>query len=124
MSRARILVVDDEPDMIHLLQFRLSQDGYDVHTAEGGEEALRRFKEQKYDLIFLDCQMPNLSGPEVLSILHRQKPDQRVILMTGGLGFEDHGKKCEAFIKKPIDLTEMASLVRKILQDEAERGSR
>ncbi len=66
IAMARILVVDDEPDAVELLQEFLTAKGYDVITASDGEEALRQVKEHRPHLILLDVRMPKLNGMEVL----------------------------------------------------------
>ena len=65
----RILVVDDDPTNLEVLRVRLSAQGYEVVTAVDGEDALRRARELKPDLVLLDVMMPNLDGISVLKEL-------------------------------------------------------
>jgi two-component system alkaline phosphatase synthesis response regulator PhoP len=67
----KILVVDDEPDILELLSFNLKAEGYDVITATTGPEALRRARDILPDLIVLDLMLPELDGIAVCEILHR-----------------------------------------------------
>ena len=69
MSRGRILVVDDEIYIVHILDFSLGMEGYEVVTALDGEEALRKVKEAKPDLIVLDIMMPKMDGYETCRAL-------------------------------------------------------
>ncbi len=69
MSRGRILVVDDEIYIVHILDFSLGMEGYEVVTALDGEEALRKVKEAKPDLIVLDIMMPKMDGYETCKAL-------------------------------------------------------
>ncbi|HLQ66851.1 MAG TPA: response regulator [Candidatus Limnocylindrales bacterium] len=65
MSKGKILVVDDEIYIVHILDFSLGMEGYDVVTALDGEQALEKVKTEKPDLIVLDIMMPKLDGYEV-----------------------------------------------------------
>jgi len=66
VERKRILVVDDEIYIVHILEFTLTMEGYEVLTAADGEEALRRVEQDRPDLVVLDIMMPKLDGYEVL----------------------------------------------------------
>ena len=65
MSKGKILVVDDEIYIVHILDFSLGMEGYEVVTALDGEQALEKVKSEKPDLIVLDIMMPKLDGYEV-----------------------------------------------------------
>jgi two-component system alkaline phosphatase synthesis response regulator PhoP len=65
----KILVVDDEEDILHFLELVLGEKGYEVMTAVGGQEALTRAHIEKPDLILLDIMMPQMDGWEVLKLL-------------------------------------------------------
>jgi two-component system phosphate regulon response regulator PhoB len=70
----RILVVDDEPDLLELVRFNLCQLGYEVETATGGREGLEKARRQRPDLVVLDVMLPDLPGTEVCRRL-RSDPD-------------------------------------------------
>jgi two-component system, OmpR family, alkaline phosphatase synthesis response regulator PhoP len=73
MSLAKkILIADDEPDILEILSFNLKAEGYEVITAKNGDEAIERAKQTKPDLIILDVMMPNKNGIEVCNILRSQ----------------------------------------------------
>ncbi|OGB92729.1 MAG: hypothetical protein A3G35_02595 [candidate division NC10 bacterium RIFCSPLOWO2_12_FULL_66_18] len=105
---ARILVVDDEPDAVELLQEFLTAKGYDVIIACDGEEALRQVKEHRPHLILLDVRMPKLNGMEVLKRVREIDHEVGVIMVTA-VNEEETGRealKMGAFdyITKPLDL--------------------
>ena len=105
---ARILVVDDEPDAVELLQEFLTAKGYDVIIACDGEEALRQVKEHRPHLILLDVRMPKLNGMEVLKRVREIDHEVGVIMVTA-VNEEETGRealKLGAFdyITKPLDL--------------------
>ena len=74
MAKGRILVVDDEIYIVHILDFSLGMEGYEVITALDGEQALEKARSEKPDLIVLDIMMPKLDGYETCKML---KADDR-----------------------------------------------
>ena len=70
----KILIADDEPDILEIIQYNLVKEGYEVTTAKDGDDALAKAKMSKPDLIILDIMMPKKSGIEVCEIL-RAEPE-------------------------------------------------
>jgi DNA-binding response OmpR family regulator len=104
----RVLVVDDEPDAVELLQEFLATKGYEVCTAGDGEEALQQVKEQRPHLILLDVRMPKMNGLEVLRRVREIDREVGIIMVTA-VNEEETGRealKLGAFdyITKPLDL--------------------
>jgi two-component system alkaline phosphatase synthesis response regulator PhoP len=84
MSKGKILVVDDEVYIVHILDFSLGMEGYEVVTALDGEQALAKVKTEEPDLIVLDIMMPKLDGYETCRIL-KSDPETKhipVILLS------------------------------------------
>lgn len=81
---ARILVVDDEPDIRALLELVLIREGHDVETATDGLDALERYIHGSFDLICVDLDMPRLSGIELTRAVRAHRPDDVPILMVTG----------------------------------------
>jgi two-component system cell cycle response regulator len=131
----RILVVDDVPDNVDILEARLSSRGYQVVTATNGEEALERVGEEPPHLILLDVMMPGLDGHEVA---RRIKDDETlpfipIILVTALSEAEDVVQGLESgaddYISKPYNFRELEARVRamlriKFLQDELDQKNR
>lgn len=82
-SQGRILVVDDEPTVLSVIERVLQQSGYDVTVCTGGLQALSYFERNRFDLVLLDVMMPDLDGVEILRRLRAAYPRARVMLMTG-----------------------------------------
>jgi DNA-binding response OmpR family regulator len=104
---ARVLVVDDEPDSVELLQEFLTGKGYEVVTASNGEEALRKVKEERPHLVLLDVRMPGMNGLDVLRKVREFDQEVGVIMVTA-VNEEDTGRdalKLGAFdyIVKPLN---------------------
>ncbi|MCJ7709145.1 MAG: response regulator [Anaerolineales bacterium] len=103
---ANILVVDDEPDTLGLIELTLRTAGYHVQTASGGEEALKKIREESFNLILLDVMMPGVSGYDVMERLSVEAiPYPPVIFLTAKSRPEDReaGMKRGAvgFLVKP-----------------------
>ncbi|TAF56816.1 MAG: DNA-binding response regulator [Sphingobacteriia bacterium] len=104
----RILIADDEPDILEIIGFNLEQEGYSVITAKDGQEALDKAKQLKPDLIILDNMMPKKSGVEVCTILRAQQGLQQIpILFLTALNDEQseiQGLEAGAddYLNKPI----------------------
>ena len=118
---SKILVVDDEPNIIQAIQDRLEKKDYTVCTAANGKEGLEAALSQKPDLILLDVMMPLMDGHEMLEAL-RKHPDGRncmVIMLTARSQNEDivRSNACNvnSYIVKPFDLGELLEKIEEVL---------
>lgn len=91
MGKKKILIVDDEADLVDIIRMRLNGEGYDVVTAGDGQEGLDKARSSKPDLILLDVSMPKLSGEEVLEKLKEDKSTASipVVMLTAKSEVED-----------------------------------
>jgi len=114
---ARILVIDDEIEILRIAETFLLRKGFEVMTAQDGEEGLRALDEAgpSIDLVVLDHRMPNLDGAGVLNEMRRKGIKKPVILLTGSIGKEIKYLKADATLLKPIDLDEMLEMIRKLV---------
>lgn len=127
MANGRILVVDDEPFIRRSLEFVLKKQGYDVHSANNGEEAIEFLKntnDQKPDVMFLDVMMPKMNGFQVVEAVKRD-PDLKdiyVILLTAKGQEADRQKGFQLgandFIIKPFSPSKLLGKVKSIFSDE------
>lgn len=116
-----ILVVDDSPDNLYLMQFVLESQGYKVGLANNGREALRKISGYQPDLILLDLMMPQMSGYEFINHLREDKnlSSIPVFLVTADKYTEDDdaiAAGANGVIHKPIDINELLSEVAKSLE--------
>lgn len=81
-SQTKLLIVDDEEMMRSLLSKILTREGYQVHSASDGVEALEYLKEQDADIIISDMKMPRMDGFELMKQVKADYPDKAVIIMT------------------------------------------
>jgi signal transduction histidine kinase len=102
----KILLVDDEEGIRKVLGISLSDSGYEVFTAESGEEALQIFKEQAPPIVMTDIKMPGMDGIELLRKMKQENPDAEVIMITGHgdmeLAIQSLKHEATDFITKPI----------------------
>jgi DNA-binding NtrC family response regulator len=118
-EREQILVVDDEPNLRRVLSAQLVRDGYDVHTAEDGEQALGILGEHHVDLVITDLRMPKVDGMELLRRALAMDPELPVVMITahGTVDNAVEALKTGAFdyITKPFDQAEVRVIVKKAL---------
>jgi len=120
-----ILVVDDQPQNIELLEAYLVPPGYEVVKATSGEEALGKLSGNKIDLILLDVMMPGMDGFEVIRRVRQDDKNRLlpIILVTALRETEDRVKGieagCDDFLSKPVDKMELLARVRSLLKVKA-----
>ncbi|MDE3017784.1 MAG: sigma-54-dependent Fis family transcriptional regulator [Nitrospirota bacterium] len=127
--KPKVLIVDDDPDIVTILRERLDALGYETCTASDGLQGLERIEREQPDLILLDLEMPHLSGLELLKRLSqirqqgREGADAPVIVMTA---YGTITKAVEAmqegaydFLAKPIEVDHLSVVLRKVLERES-----
>jgi len=120
--RPRILVVDDEPEAVELVQFNLDQAGFNVLTAADGAEAIRKARSGMPNLIVLDLMLPEIDGLEVCKLLRRDPATAAIpiIMLTAKAAEIDRVLGLELgaddYITKPFSPRELVLRIRKILQ--------
>jgi DNA-binding NtrC family response regulator len=117
---ASILVVDDESTIQEAIGCALREDGYQVDTADSGEEALRRLAQQEFDVILSDLKMPGLTGLDVLEQSRALNPRVGVILMTGYATVETAVEALRRgagdYLLKPFELDALRVAVQRVLR--------
>ena len=120
--RSKILVVDDEPEAVELVEFNLKQAGFSVMTAADGAEALQKARATPPDLIVLDLMLPEISGLEVCKMLRRDAATASVpvIMLTAKAAEIDRVLGLELgaddYITKPFSPRELVLRIQKLLQ--------
>jgi two-component system KDP operon response regulator KdpE len=119
VTSGRILVVDDEPQLRRVLRSTLSALGFIVADAESGEAALERVREEKFDLILLDINMPGLSGLETCRAI-RAKSEVSILMLTVRGRTEDKiealDSGADGYVTKPFDVNELLARIRAALR--------
>jgi two-component system response regulator (stage 0 sporulation protein F) len=111
----KILIVDDEIWVRELLEEFLTLQGYQVTLAPNGEEALKKFNQDRPDIVLLDIKMPGISGLEVLGRIKRLNKKIGVIMLSAFGDFDTIQKALEMgadhFIEKPFDLNRISKIL-------------
>jgi CheY-like chemotaxis protein len=120
-AKERVLVVEDEPQVLEFVSSQLLSLGYDVTAVSTGTEALTLLEGDKFDLLFTDLVLPKgLSGVEVARRAREMIPTLRVLLTSGYSEevFEHHGRpeKDTPLLRKPYRRRELAEMLRKVLE--------
>ena len=119
MISAKILVVDDEPQIRRIMRTSLTAEGYAVYDARSGEEALDAVREQRFDLVLLDVNMPGIGGLEACRSI-RSTSDTAIIMLTVRSAEEDKVAALDAgaddYVTKPFGMPELLARIRAALR--------
>jgi CheY-like chemotaxis protein len=121
MSKASILVVDDDPEIVTMLSTRLGKRGYQVTTAADGQKALELAKAQKFDVVLLDVMMPGKSGWEVARALKQDPETQDTkIVMVSAIGEKTNEitapiNGADGHVDKPFEFEHLERVIARLL---------
>jgi phosphate regulon transcriptional regulator PhoB len=122
MSATRILVIEDDPDIVELVRYNLENEGYQVESAEDGEAGLDALRQGGFDLVILDLMLPQLSGLEVCKEIRREKKLESlpVIMLTARgeeadrvIGLE---LGADDYLTKPFSVREIVARVKALMR--------
>ncbi|HET6610467.1 MAG TPA: response regulator [Kofleriaceae bacterium] len=117
-SRPSLLVVEDDPDVVGVLDILLTSEGYRVTSARNGAEALSLLRDGDHpSLILLDLMMPVMDGWQFRTIQRDEAPlaEIPVVIMTGaGEPLDADQLAADAFLKKPVDLTDLLTVIKRL----------
>ena len=120
-SNSRILIVDDDSEICHLIAEALSDEKYSIRACTGGEQALDLLDQECFDLVLADIKMPHVSGVDLLQNIEQMACDTKVILMTAYASVDTaiqavrHG--AFDYVVKPFSLRELRQRVQEALLD-------
>lgn len=121
----KILIVDDEPDVLKVLLLRLEKTGYEVIAARDAREALDLARQMAPDLIVLDFYLPDMNGDEVISAMKKDDKMKHipvVLISATTVSLAEKTKDCGAagFIVKPFEPEDLVGMIKKTLHDTKE----
>ncbi|HXY55540.1 MAG TPA: response regulator [Nitrospirota bacterium] len=122
MNARKILVVDDEPDLVELVSYNLKKEGFKVFTAPDGEDALEKVRKGQFDLIILDLMLPGIQGVELCRMLRSNPKTEAIpiIMLTARGEVSDRVRGLETgaddYMAKPFSPKELVARVKAILR--------
>ena len=122
MSRDRLLIVDDDEDILRNLERILRLEGYETDTARTGLEAIEKTRRNFYNLVLLDIKLPDMEGTELLRKMHETFPKMIKIMVTGYPDLENAIKSlnygADAYLVKPVSVQELLDVVKQKLDEQ------
>jgi DNA-binding NtrC family response regulator len=116
MPGLRLLIVDDEEDLVSTMAERLELRGFEVETATSGADALGHVAEGGFSVLLIDVKMPEIGGLELMAEIKRKHPDLPVILFTGHSSLADAERGIQegafGYLMKPIDIDRLIEKIR------------
>lgn len=122
MPKKRLLLVDDEPDLVEMVRFRLEANGYEVLTAADGQAAFDTARKEKPDLIILDVMLPKMDGYKVCSLLKKDTRYANIpIMMFTAKATENDAKlgsdvKADAYLTKPFEPKALLDKIKELVK--------
>ncbi|MGE0130784.1 MAG: sigma-54-dependent transcriptional regulator [Blastocatellales bacterium] len=120
MSKAKVLVIDDDPEMLDLAKFHLESSGYEVTTADTGAQGLRLVGEHRYEVALTDLKLPDIYGIELVAKLKEASPGTEAIMITGYGSVTEAIEATKAgafyFIEKPVEFEELMALIERAIE--------
>ncbi len=124
----RILVTDDEPNIVRLIQVNLERQGFQVETASNGAQALEKIRANRPDLLVSDVMMPEMDGFELLSNIRRDPALENlpVIMLTAKAQdrdvLEGYTRGADMYLTKPFNPIELVTFAKRLLQSGTDDG--
>ena len=122
----RIIIIEDDRDILDSLKEIIKSDGYEVDTASNGEEGIKKCRANSFDLALLDIKLPGMDGTEVLEILHKEFPEMVKIMITGYPSLENAvaslKKGADAYLTKPVNPSRLLEVIDKKLSERSKES--
>ena len=116
--RLNVLVVDDQPEIRHILTSYLEHDAHTVTTAENGCDALEKFRAGKFDLVITDRAMPKMNGDQLATAIKEIAPREPVILLTAFAESDRQSSDIDLFLSKPASLRMVRQAIGKVISEQ------
>lgn len=117
----KVLLVDDEEEMVTALAERLSLRGFDTEWVTCGKDAIAMLGKNHFDVLVLDVKMPGMSGLETMEEIQKIKPESKIIFLTGHGSRRDRDAGLEAgassYLMKPVDIEVLIEEITKVMDD-------
>lgn len=117
-DKKKILIIDDDQTIRYLLEKIFTEKGFEVLVSKDGVEGAERLRTEALSLVITDLKTPSLSGRDLISSIRQIRPDLPIIIMTAYPNLypeKKEEKEIHAYFRKPFDIDEMLSSVKKVL---------
>ncbi len=116
MSNPTILLVDDDTQFLEATEYMLKYENYEVVTAKNGEEAVKRYKESRPDIVLMDLKMPVMNGYDAFFKIKKDNPKAKIVFTSSYTINNAEFEKAETeglfgLLTKPFDLSELNSMI-------------
>lgn len=127
LEKIKILIVDDDKDILKSLKDIMLSKGYQVDTAETAQNAIEKAKSQYFNLALLDIKLPDMEGTELLAKIHKEKPQMMKIMITGYPSLDNAVRAlnlgADAYIMKPVNPENLLKVVEEKIKEQKEAES-
>jgi DNA-binding response OmpR family regulator len=127
-KKFKVLIVDDEADIVDMLQLRLDASGYQTIVARDGAEGYQKAKTEKPDILILDLMLPKMDGYKVCGLLKKDARYARVPIIMFTARTQETDKKiglevgADAYLAKPVDVAELLAKIKELLKIQEEEN--
>ena len=122
LKKARILIVDDNENMLETLNDILQEQGYETEIAKTGKEAIAKAEKSYFNIAIIDIKLPDITGLKVLQIFRRRYPKRKNIMVTAYANLNNTmdalNKGANAYIKKPVDPDKLGQALKQCLEEQ------
>jgi CheY-like chemotaxis protein len=116
-SKLRILVVDDEPSVGNAVKLLLQSDGHQVEATNSVKDALAKFDQSRYDLVFTDFAMPEMKGDQLAAAMKTRVPEQPIVMITAYPGAVPISANVDHIVGKPFRLQHLRDAITKVMPE-------
>lgn len=115
MSINKVIIIDDEPELVVIYSALLTKKGFEVDTFTTGEDGLNALKKQHYDLVLTDNKMPHVSGMDIIHYIEEYSPETIIFMITGDefkpIAYKNNNSRVFA---KPLSLVDLSAEIDKL----------
>ncbi len=115
----KVLLVDDEEELVETLAERLSFRGFEAKWSTGGQDAVDLTEHESFDVVVLDVKMPHLDGIQLKKMLERIRPEMKFVFLTGHGSDEDFrigSAEADHYLAKPLDIETLVATLKDVVE--------
>ncbi|MCL5949603.1 MAG: response regulator [Candidatus Bathyarchaeota archaeon] len=110
-SKPSILIIDDDPAILHVFSRIFQRKGFSVTAVERGKEAIEKLSSNHYDVALIDLCLPDMEGTELFPLIQKRSPNMLKIMLTGKTLLQDSIEGADVLLRKPIQPDQLLSVI-------------